>query len=139
RERQQREAEAMAAAQAVLDELAALADADQQRLAHAEAHLESLQQRWRALQPEAEAPREREPRGRGRSGGNRERARPPRRPQHPLEERYNALVARVHAARARAAALRAREELDAIAAAGALLDGYAAADAAGREALRAEL
>ena len=61
------------------------------------------------------------------------------RPQHPLEDRFGALVARVQQARARAAAARAREELDAIAAAGALLDGYAAADADRRQLLQQDL
>ena len=146
-ERRQQDAEAMAAADAVLQELAALADADAQRLVHADAHLESLHARWRALQPPAEpapATGSRDAReGRGRSdprsrqGGERgrERSRPPRRPQHPLEDRYGALVARVQAARARVAAERAREELDAIAAAGALLDRASAGD----DALRGEL
>lgn len=146
-ERRQRDAEAMAAAEAVLQELSALAEADAQRLAHAEAHLESLQARWRALQPaaaeEAPAPRDRDarPGQRGRRGNDRERdrGRPARRPQHPLEDRFGALVARVQQARARAASSRARDELEAIAAAGALLDGYAAADAGQRQRLQDEL
>ncbi len=74
-----RSAEADTAAQAILAELDALASAEQDRLLHASAHLETLQARWRALAPSEEpraAANERGARlsrdGGGRDGGGRD-------------------------------------------------------------------
>jgi DNA repair protein SbcC/Rad50 len=132
-------AEADAAANAVLAELEALA-ADEERLAHADAHLDSLVARWRALGPvadESSAPRERSPRGRdGRDGREGRAPRAPRR-AHPLEPRFDAAVNRVQAARERLRQRLQRQEIDRLCEAGALLDrlaaGGEAAEAARRE------
>ena len=146
----EREAEADAAARSVLEELDALAGADDERLAHAEAHLEALAARWRAL-PVAQP--EHDPRASGgRSGrdsrggrdsrdgrGGREERRPAPRRAHPQEGRFDAAMARVQAARERAATQRERRNMLAICAAGALLDRLAAAsDSEARDALRDE-
>jgi DNA repair protein SbcC/Rad50 len=131
RQRSER-AEADAAAQAVLDELDALAAADPERLAHADAHLDSLTARWRALAPAAEPEPPRGPRERER--GSRERPRPRSRAGHPLDARFDAAVVRVQAARARLHQQRAQQEIERLAEAGALLDS-AAADPAARDAL----
>ena len=55
-EQRQQQADAQAAAEAVLQELEALASADEARLAHAEAHLDALQARWRALRTAEDPP-----------------------------------------------------------------------------------
>jgi DNA repair protein SbcC/Rad50 len=124
-------AEAEAAAQALLDEAESLAAADDDRLAHADSHLESLAARWRALAlaaPEEEAraadPRRAERGGRGPA--------PARRRPHPMESRFDAAIARVKDACVRAAARRERRELQAICEAGRLLASarVEAADAA---------
>ena len=131
--RRQQQAEADAAARAVLQELDALASADATRLAHAEAHLEALTARWRALEPADEAtapardggargPGGREQRPRGERGGRSERERRAPRRGHPLEAEFSAALARVQAARQRAAAVRERAAIEAICSAGVLLD-----------------
>ncbi len=148
----EREAEADAAARAVLDELDALASADDERLAHAEAHLEALVARWRALPvPQADVdPRATSARGArdsrggrdsrdGRdSRGGREERRPAPRRAHPQEGRFDAALARVQTARERAAAQRERRSLQAICVAGQLLDQHAKASNDERDALRAQ-
>jgi hypothetical protein len=137
--------EADTAAREVLQEMHALASADAARLAHAEAHLEALQARWRALEPveEARVAPQRGDGGRGQRGGRgperarageRER-RAPRR-GHPLEAEFSAALAAVQAARQRAAAQREGEAIQAICRAGELLDRL---EAGPDDAVRAEL
>jgi len=130
-ESRQRDAEAEAAARAVLDELDALAAADDDRLAHAEAHLDALAARWRALPVSQPEPSERGAGSRTgrdpRRGGKAEDRRPPSRRAHPQEPRFDAAVAKVQAARAQAAARREHQALQTICEAGALLDRIASA------------
>jgi DNA repair protein SbcC/Rad50 len=129
-------AEADAAAQSVLDELDALAMADAERLAHADAHLDNLVGRWRALAPVSEPEPPRSPsRDRERGGRERDRPRPSPRRGHPLDARFDSAVARVQAARAKLQQQQARQEIDRLAEAGTLLDDAAAADGAARDAL----
>lgn len=148
--RRQQATQADAAAREVLQEMRALAAADDARLAHAEAHLEALQARWRALEPveePASTPGRESGRGqrgarapqrgsdRGRSGERERRA--PRR-GHPLEAEFSAALASVQAARQRAAAQREASVMQAICRAGELLDRLGAgADDASRIELRA--
>lgn len=127
--REAAEAERQAAAQSILDELQALAGADDERLQHAAAHLEQLVARWRALPVEpTPAP----------SPGRGERGRPaPRRAaQHPWQGRFDRLQDEVESAVARAAQRRQRVVLDALCAAGDLLDRLQAASGDARSALQ---
>lgn len=114
------QAEAEAAAQALLDEAESLAAADDERLAHADSHLESLSARWRALalaaaEEESRPVDQRRPDRAGRSPA------PPRRRPHPMESRFDAAIARVKDACVRAAARRERRELQALCEAGRAL------------------
>lgn len=133
-----------AQAQAILDELATLAQADGERLQHASAHLDQLQARWRALPGEApaETPRRDGGRERGRPaerGREREDTRrPPRAAAHPWQDRFDAAVAAVGAAAGRAQRQREAAAVEALLAAGELLDRIEASGGDAREALIAE-
>lgn len=120
------------AAQAILDELAALASADEARLQHAGAHLEQLVSRWRALPAESElappARTERPERGR--------RPPPRRTAAHPWQARFDRAQAEVEAAIKAAGQRREQAVIDALCAAGSLLDALDAAAAEQRDALR---
>lgn len=131
-----RAGEAEAAAQAILDELDALAAAEPERLLHAGAHLEALQARWRALTPAVD---EAEPAARPPRDARAGKPRPlPRRGGHPWDARFEAASTRVQAAQAAALRARERAQLEAICAAGAVLDQLAAAAAEQRESLHHE-
>jgi DNA repair protein SbcC/Rad50 len=150
-------AEADAAARAVLDELNALAGADAERLAHAEAQVDGLVGRWRALtRPDVDAGdhrdggRDRNAASRGREqgrdqkrGGERDRpgARGPRErtPLHPLEADFNAALGRLQSARERAEREREQAAIANICNAGGLLDRLqSTADSEVRTELRRE-
>ncbi|MCK7594516.1 DUF349 domain-containing protein [Pseudomarimonas salicorniae] len=130
-EREAQQAAQRQAAQAILDELAALVDAEPERLLHAPAHLEQLQARWRALPLEAEAP------ARPARGG---RPMPRRAAQHPMQARFDRLQAQLEAAMAAAERQREAVTIEALCEAGALLDARdAASSGAEREGLQAQL
>jgi DNA repair protein SbcC/Rad50 len=128
-------AEAEAAAQAVLDELDALATSNAERLAHADAHLDNLVGRWRALAPAEPEPARSPSRERERGGRDRDRPRSVARRGHPLDARFEAAVARVQAARARLLHEQARQAVERLAEAGSLLDEAAAAEGPARAVL----
>jgi hypothetical protein len=132
-ERDTQQAEQRAAAQAILDELAALASADSERLLHAPAHLEQLSARWRALPLDEPAPAPRRPGRDGRDG----RDRPPaRRGTHPWQPRFDRALGEVEAAIERVRQQRAEAAIEALLQAGALLDALDAADSGSAPALR---
>ena len=138
--RRRQAAEADAAARAVLDELEALASADAARLAHAQAHLDTLAGRWRALTPAD--PAEDAPAPRNTRGAPRDRrpARAPRPARHPLESAYEAAVGRVQQAQRALLQERQREERQAIAAAARLHDALLGGKEAGeRERLQQQI
>ncbi len=92
---QQSELEAQAAArQAVLDELAALSNADPEALRQADSAVAELQARWEALRPPAPADASTETRGNRRQDDGRP-ARPPRAPVDPLQRRFEQSLDRV--------------------------------------------
>lgn len=140
-EREAQQFEQRAAAQAILDELAALARADGERLLHAPAHLEQLSARWRAL-PVVEAtaaPRRDERRGREGTPGRDRRESAPRRGSHPLQPRFDQALTEVEAAIARARRQRADAAIEALLQAGALLDALEGADDQAAAALREQI
>lgn len=121
------------AAQAILDELAALAGADDERLQHAASHLEQLVSRWRSLPGEEDAVPAPARAERGRRA-------PPRRPSaHPWQARFERAQAEVEAAIHGAAQRRVDAAIDALCQAGALLDALAQAAGSEGESLRARL
>ncbi len=140
-----RAAESASAATAILEELDALADAADERLLHAAAHLESLQARWRALSSDhtdaatatgAAAEGRRSIKG-GRAGSTDRRPTPRR--SHPLDARFEEGSRRVDMARLRAERARDARQIAAICEAGALLSQAESADGERRAVLLTEL
>ena len=113
-QRDSEQAEQRQAAEQILDELAALATADDAGPAPSTAQLEQLAARWRALPLEVAPARSQPPRGR--------RAAAPKSSAHPLQSRFERLQAQAEAALARAAARRDQDALEALCRIGALLD-----------------
>ncbi|GIX36706.1 MAG: hypothetical protein KatS3mg126_2485 [Lysobacteraceae bacterium] len=126
RQHDARQAEAEAAATAILDELSALAAAPPERLLQARAQLEQLEARWRALVPTPDPAPRSDRRGR------------PRRP-HPLESRYRKARDAAEAALALALQQQQKASIHALLEAGALLDALDAALDAERAPLRDRL
>lgn len=117
---EQRSRDRRNAAQALIDEVEALAAGDDERLLHAGAHLEALRASWRGLNEAAAEPDERDPRGGRRRPGARQSTSSPIAALEPAFERG---CERLQAALAGAQGRRERQQLLAIADAAAQLAG----------------